>query len=275
MYPLAESHRRAGTGILQPPHRVDPRSGRVDDGRRLDRNRLPAYAHLRPGDTAGGRPQLDDLGAVEDDCTRVRRRADVRQAESRVVRPGIRVERAGAQPGDVEVRDHAARAVGVDEPVETRPRERRVQEDAALHERGPKGPTFVEREQERDAVHEVGGHDRGQRAPLVVRLPHEADVAQAQVAKASVDQLRGRARRPPAEVARVDERDGEARAGRVRGDRGADDATTRDEQVEAAPCQLLQRAVATDVRPDVSGRYTATGFAHAFLPTVSVTSTRT
>ena len=45
--------------------------------------------------------------------------------------------------------------------------------------------------------------------------------------------------------------------------------------VEAAPCQLLQRAVATDVRPDVSGRYTATGFAHAFLPTVSVTSTRT
>ncbi len=48
-----------------------------------------------------------------------------------------------------------------------------------------------------------------------------------------------------------------------------------DEQVEAAPRQLLQRAVAADVGPDVSGRYTATGFAHAFLPAVSVTSTRT
>ena len=68
-------------------------------------------------------------------------------------------------------------------------------------------------------MHEMGRDDRRQRAPLVVRLAHEAHVAQAQVAKAAVDQLRGRARRPASEVARVDERDGEAGAGRVRGDR--------------------------------------------------------
>ena len=275
VHALAQPHRRAGAGILEATHVVDPRPGRVDDRRRLDRDRLPVDAHLRPGDAAGGRSQLDHLGAVEHDCARVGRRADVRQAEARVVRPRVRVERAGAQPGDAEVGDHAARAGRVDEPVQPRPRERRVQEDAALHERGPKGPTFVEREQERDAVHEMGRDDLRQRAPLVVRLPHEADIAQAQVAKAAVDQLRGRARRRASEVARVDERDGEAGARRVRGDRGADDAAADDEQVEAAPGELLQSAAARYLGPDVSGRYTAIGFAHAFLPAASVTSTRT
>ena len=124
-------------------------------------------------------------------------------------------------------------------------------------------------------MHEVGRDDRRQRAPLVVRLPHEADIAQAQVAKAAVDQLRGRARRRASEVARVDERDGETGAGSVRGDRGADDATADDEQVEAAPGELLQSSSTRYLGPDLSGPYTAIGFAHAFLPAESVTSTRT
>ena len=134
---------------------------------------------------------------------------------------------------------------------------------------------LVEREQERDAVHEMGRDHRRQRAPFVVGLPHEAHIAQAQVAKAAVNQLRGGARRPASEVACVDERNGETGAGSVRGDRGADDATAGDEQVEAAPRELLQSSSTRYVGPDLSGPYTAIGFAHAFLPTESVTSTRT
>ena len=94
VHPLAQPHRRAGTGILEAPHLVDPRPCRVDDRAGLDADRLPVGAHRRAGDATGDRAELDNLGAVEHDCSRVGGRADVCQTQACVVRPRIRVERA-------------------------------------------------------------------------------------------------------------------------------------------------------------------------------------
>src|SRR5207245_7504337 len=69
--------------------------------------------------------------------------------------------------------------------------------------------------------------------PLLVRLADEADVAEPQVPEAAVDQLRGRTRRPAAEVAAVHERHGETVPRRRRRDPRADDAAADHEQVEA------------------------------------------
>ena len=68
----------------------------------------------------------------------------------------------------------------------------------------------------------------------MVRLAYEADVPESEVAEPAVDQLGGRARRPAAEVAGVDEGHTEADARGVRGDRGADDPAPDHEQVEPA-----------------------------------------
>ena len=160
--------------------------------------------------------------------------------------------------------------VGLHQPVEAREGERRVEEDAALDERGPERPTAVEREQEREAMHEVRRDGPGQGAPLVVRLADEPHVSEAQVAQAAVDQLRRRARRARAEVPRVDERDREPGAGGVRGGRRADHAASDHEQVERRPLERLSRGGPARLR--VIG-YAHRGFVHARRPAGSTTST--
>jgi hypothetical protein len=69
-----------------------------------------------------------------------------------------------------------------------------------------------------------------------------------------------------AEVAPVDERDAEARAGRLRGYARADDAAADDEQVEVALGELLERRAAP--------AQIQSGFVQAFPPFQSATSIR-
>ena len=107
------------------------------------------------------------------------------------------------------------------------------------------GTASVEREQERQAMHQVRCDGPGRRAALVVRLAHQAHVAETQVAKTAVHELRRGARRARAEVAGVDERDGEALARGVRGGRGADHAAADHEEVVCrAPERLARRGAA-------------------------------
>ena len=94
---------------------------------------------------------------------------------------------------------------------------------------------------------EVRRDDVRQGATLVVRLAYEADVAETEVAEAAVDQLRGRARGRPAEVALIDERHGETDPRSVGRDPRADDPAADDEQVELALAELRERALTSHV----------------------------
>jgi hypothetical protein len=87
-------------------------------------------------------------------------------------------------------------------------------------------------------------------AALLVSFAYEAHIAEAQVPQPSVDELRRGARGLPTEVAAFDERDGKPVPGRGRGDAGADDPATHDEQVEVSVGQLFERTAA--VRPNQS-----------------------
>ena len=207
---LAQPDRRARPRVLEPADRVDPRPGGVHDDAGAHVDGLAVELDLRTGDLPVDEPERDDLGAVEDRRAGLGRREDVLEAEARVVRPGVGVQRARAEPVEAERRHQLARAIRPDEPVQARPRERRVEDDPALDERGPERAVPVERQEERQAVDEVRRDVRGERAALVVRLAHEPDVAEPQVAQAAVDELRRRARGSRAEVPGVDERDREA-----------------------------------------------------------------
>jgi hypothetical protein len=83
-----------------------------------------------------------------------------------------------------------------------------------------------------------------------VCLAHEADVAEAEVAQPSVDELRRGARGLPAEVAALDERDREPVPGRGCGDPGADDPAAHDQQIEVSAGELFERT--GSVRPRLS-----------------------
>ena len=109
----------------------------------------------------------------------------------------------------------------------------------------------------------MGGDRSRQGAPLAVRLADQANVAETQVAQPAVHELRRGARRPRAEVARVDERDGEPFPRSVRGGRRSDHAAADHEQVERRPLERL-----------AAGGFRQSGFVHAFLPHASTTSTR-
>ena len=71
-----------------------------------------------------------------------------------------------------------------------------------------------------------------QQTTFVMGLPHQPHVAETQVAKTAVDQLRRGTRRAPAEVAGVDERHRQPGTGGVRRSRRADDPATDHEEVE-------------------------------------------
>ena len=99
-----------------------------------------------------------------------------------------------------------------------------------------------------------------QRAALAMSLAHELDVAKAEIAQPTVDQLRRRARSRSAEVGAVDERDRKPGPRCLVRDPRADDPAADDEQVEPAP----------DERVEVSH----SGFVQARQPAASVTSMR-
>ena len=104
---------------------------------------------------------------------------------------------------------------------------------------GTERPAAVEREEERQAVHEMRRDGAREGAALALRLADEPDVAETQVAQAAVDQLRRRARGARAEVAGVDERDGEPLARGMGRRRGPDHAAADHEEVERAPLEGL------------------------------------
>ena len=111
----AQGHGRARPRILEPPDRVDPRPGRVDDGTRADIQRLVrenvAYLSDRPA------LETDQLDPVQHDRAGVGGAAEIRQTQPRIVGLRVRIETGGAeavqpQRGDElrggRGRDHAA-----------------------------------------------------------------------------------------------------------------------------------------------------------------------
>src|SRR5438270_886748 len=153
------------------------------------------------------------------------------------------------------------------EPVQASAGERRVEDDAGLHEPRPVRPAVVEREEEGKPPNEMRRDHPHEQAPLVVRLADEPHVAEPQVPEPAVDQLRGGARRRAAEVALVDERDVEPVRRRRLGDAGADDPAADHQQVELPRAQPLECVGA--------GHESQIGFVHARPPFASATSTRT
>ena len=79
-------------------------------------------------------------------------------------------------------------------------------------------------------------------------LTHESHIPEAQVPEPSVDELRRRARRGAAEIARVDECDGQPGASSVRSGGSTDDAAADDEQIELMRREPLDRPRAVGMR---------------------------
>ena len=182
------------------------------------------------------------------------------------MRVRVGVDAAAAQSVQTQVGHRPHRTRGTHEAAEPLARQRRVEPDPGLHRRRAVRPAAVERQEERNPAHEMRRDDGQESTALLVRLAHETDVAQPQVTEPAVDQLRRRARRGAAEVAAVDERDGEPVPRRRRCDSRADDAAADHEQVEALGREPLAE--------DVTGRYVHSGFVHAFRPCSSSTSSR-
>ena len=138
-----------------------------------------------------------------------------------------------------------------------------------LHDERPVRAVAVERQQEREPPDEVRRDDVHQGAPLLVRLAHEADVAEAQVAQAAVDELRrarstSRRRSRPARRARP-------RARRAP-PRRRSPAPTIPPPMTSRSNGALRRAPRA---PGPAAAQSHKGFVHAFLPSRSTSSTRT
>ena len=124
---------------------------------------------------------------------------DVREAEPRVVRPGIRVERARAQPLG-GAREPALAPAPAATSQFSRESASASRAGSARTNAGRNGPPRYSGSRNGMRWTRCGATTREQRAPLVVRLADEPHVAEPQVAQAAVDQLRRRARCRAAEV---------------------------------------------------------------------------
>ncbi len=160
----ARARGRPCSGGRTSPH-ADPRSGaRASTHGPAALTTTGSRARRRPSPRPPGSVATLWLRATNSASLRtvapgLRGRADVREAEPAVVRPRVGVEAARAQVVGAQRRHHAARALGVDEPVQPRPGEGRVEDDPGLHDGGPVRAAAVEREQEREAPNEVRRHD--------------------------------------------------------------------------------------------------------------------
>ena len=259
MRPLAEPDGRGDRGILEPAQLVDPGAGSVDDRPRRDRDGRPVDEHLGPGETPALGSQLAHLRVVEDRRPGVRGRPDVGEAETAVVRDRVRIEAARAQVVEAQARDVLPCAPGRDEPVQPCARERGVEDETGLHRQPAVGPVPVEREQEGQAADEMRRDNMHQNPALVMGLAYKANVAEPQVAEAAVDQLRGGARGPRAEVPAIDERNGEAGARRLGRDSRPDDPASDHEQVERPLPEAFARRLAAELKGH-------SGFVQAFRP---------
>ena len=127
VHALAQPHRGADGRILEAPHAVDPRSGRVHDRARVDRDRPVVGDDLGAAASEG-----DHLRVVENGRAAVGRRTEVRERQPPVVRPGVGVERTRAEPPVPKLRNHLRRPLHRHETVQPRPRQGWIDEDPAL-----------------------------------------------------------------------------------------------------------------------------------------------
>ena len=262
VHALREAAERGRPRVLEGTNAVDPRSRRVHDRACLHGERLAreAIAQLRATHATRFVPERDHLRVVRDHTARGGGRAHVRKAEPAVVRERVDVHTAAAQAVEAEIGDALSRTRGRQQAADPVTGERRVQREPEPQRPRPVGAIPVEREQERQPADEVRRNGLEQRAALAMSLAHELDVAEAEIAKPTVDQLRRRARSRSAEVAAVDERDRKPGPRCLVRDPRADDPAADDEQVEPAP----------DERVEVSH----SGFVQARQPAASVTSMR-
>ena len=237
---LAQADGRCCRRILELPDPVYPGAGRVDDRAGAHRDAV----ELGAADTPSRDPQVQHRGVVEDGRAGVGGRPDVCEAQPGVVRPRVGVQPAAPEALSPEVGHALTSAVRCHHATEPLPRESRVEPESSANRGGAVGTVVVERNQERKAMNEVRSDDAGEHSPLCMSLSYQPHVAEAEIAKPSVDELRGGAGRGAAEVALVDERDGEPRARRLVGDAGADDSAADDQQVERARPELVERACA-------------------------------
>ena len=246
----AQRHRRACPRILQPPDVVDPRPGGVDDGAHADLERLPGQRVSELGD----RPALEpgELDPVEHGRARVGRAAQVGEAEPCVVGLGVRVEAGGAKAVEPERRHERRRGSGRDHPPPLRDgaRQTRVRPERAADGNTAVRAAAVDREHELQRRDEMGRDVAAEGVHLGERLADEAEVAEPQVAKPAVDELRRCARRARGEVVALDDRDVQPVPGGDLGDAGADDPAADDEKVEPPRAQTLERRCSLAHRRD-------------------------
>jgi hypothetical protein len=115
---LAQADGRPDAGVLEPAHRVDPRSRGVDDDASAHGHDLAVDRDLGAGHPPVDQRQRDDLRAVEHRRAVTGGLDDVLQAKPRVVRPRVGVERARAKTVSTERGDELPRAIRLHEPVE-------------------------------------------------------------------------------------------------------------------------------------------------------------
>ena len=173
-----------------------------------------------------------------------RRRLGERHREAGVVDLGVEIADPAGH-GVLAQRGHGTQAAGARQvPVawhrRVEPGEPVVEQEARAHERTVPG-SALEREQQRHGVDEVRRELLREQPALMERLAHEADVELLEVAQPSVDELARPARRAGGEVALLDQRHGEAAAGRIQGGATPRHAAADHEDVEFLCGQPLQQ----------------------------------
>ena len=206
------------------------------------------------GDESSLEPQ--ELDAVEHHRTGVDGAAEVRQTEPSIVGLGVGIEAGGAQAVEPKRRDELRRSRRRDHAstLGDGARQAGVRPERTADRNPPVRPTAIDREQEVQRTDQVWRDETAERMHLGQRLTDEAEVAEAQVAQAAVDELRRRARRARREVVALDERDPEPVPRSNLGDAGSDDPATHDEQVEPLRAQALERGGSLRHRSDDTAR---------------------
>jgi hypothetical protein len=236
----AQRHRRSRPRVLELPDRVDPRPRGVYDDARADLHHLARQGVAHVGDRAAVEPH--QLDSVQHDGASVGGAAEIRQTQPRIVGLGVGIEAGGAKAVEPQRRDESrgGRRRDHSAALGDGTRQTRVRPERAADRNSPVRAAPIDRKDEVERPNEVGRHEAVERAHLSLSLADEAEMAETQVAKPAVDELRRRARRSRSEVVALDECDAEPVPRRDLGDSGADDPAADDEQVEPLCPQALE-----------------------------------
>ena len=233
---LRQPHAGGRTTILETSNVVDPWPRRVDDGSGGDRQALSrdAVDDVGTGDASRRDPEILDARVVDPHGAHRLRGPERGEHEPCVIGLMVVVRDVGS-PGIVgEPGRQPVRLGGLDAPgaAVPEPRESSVGEHAEANLRRAMRSVCPDRQDELEWAHEVRRHQAGIPAALSMGLANELDVAEPEVPQASVDELRGGARRRACRIASVDERDARAGTRGRPGRRGADRTAPDHEHVE-------------------------------------------